>query len=381
MRTRFAFGLALLIGSLVPALASALTIDFSVANARGIPQAQVSAESPNRVYLTNGNGEVSISNLAPGQTVYFTRQHQASSDPCQATPEGQPGVAYTVPNSAPVAASVVLPALAFQPVEPGLSPRERGLVGLINNERRAHGLAPVVISSVLDEATDGYLNYIPASPASNTEAHCSLYGFWLRDLDAGYPLGKGGGENVALANSATQAFESWLSDAPHRENMLNPKWDAIGIANKGSTWVTDFQNTDPSFLNRAGWTGDYGDAALADTAQPAPAWSAGKSKRGHSGAPLNPRLTFKALRVRGHRLKLSVSIAPGAAAEGQLLVQLRHGHQHRFLRLSGLEAKSNLETGRWLVEARFQHGSKSEFLNTSVTRRVLIPKQRKGTRH
>ncbi len=354
--------------------ASAATINFSVTNSKGVPQAQVSVEAPNRHLLSNANGEVSVSNLQPGEVVYFSRQFQSTSDPCFSAPEGMPGVAYEVPDPAPVAASIVLPALNFQPYEPALSPRERGLIGLINDERRAHGLAPLVISTVLEEASDGYLAYAPSAPGgSNSAMHCSLSGVRLRELDAGYPLANNAGETIVWAASATQAFEWWIQSTPHREIILDPSFNAIGLSSKGSTFLADFATTDPGFVSRAGWTGDYGDASLADKTVPI--------SGNQNSSQRNPRLTFKTLRVRGHRLQLSVSAAPGAVAEGQVVVLLRHGHQKRFLRLSGLEAKSSLPAGQWTVEARFEHGSRAEYLNTSITRRVQVSKQQNRTRH
>jgi uncharacterized protein YkwD len=358
----------------VPQAASAATINFAITNAKGVSQAQVSVEAPSRHLLGNANGEVSVSNLQPGETVYFSRQFQASSDPCFTAPEGMPGIGYTVPDPAPASATVVLPALGFQPYEPGLSTRERGLVGLINDERRAHGLASVVVSSVLEEATDGYLAYAPTVPGGSLAAmHCSLYGVRLRELDAGYPLASNAAETIVWASSATQAFEWWMQSAPHREIILSPQFDSIGLSSKGSTFLADFATTDPAFTSRAGWTGDYGDASLADKTA-----SVGE---GQERAQRNPRLTFKGLRVRGHRLQLGVSADPRAIAEGQLVVWLRHGSHKRSLRLDDLQAKSNLAAGRWTVEARFQHGSKAEYLNTSITRRVLVPRRQKRARH
>jgi Cysteine-rich secretory protein family len=354
--------------------ASAATINFAITNAKGVPQAQVSVEAPNRKLQSNAAGEINVSNLQPGEVVYFSRQLQASSDPCFTAPEGMPGIAYTVPNPAPASASIALPALSFQPYEPGLSPRERGLIGLINNERKAHDLAPVVVSSILEEATDGYLAYAPSAPgASNSAMHCSLYGVRTRVLDAGYPLGSSAGETIVWASSATQAFEWWIQSTPHREIILDPNVNAIGLSSKGSTFLADFATTDPGFVNRAGWTGDYGDASLADKTAPV----SGSQERSQR----DPRLTFKTLRVRGHRLQLSVSAAPRAVAEGQVIVWLRKGHQKRSLRLSDLQTKSSVASGRWTVEARFQHGSKAEYLNTSITRRVQVSKPQKRTRH
>ena len=376
MRASFFLGLVLAIGISFPVTASAATINFSVVNAKGIPQAQVSVEAPNRKLLSNANGEVSVSNLQPGEIVYFSRQFQSGSDPCVAAPEGMPGIAYTVPDPAPAAASIVLSALNFQSYEPALSPRERGLVGLINNERKAHGLAPLVISTVLEEATDGYLTYAPSAPGGSlTAMHCSLFGVRTRVLDAGYPLANNSAETIVWASSATQAFEWWMQSTPHREIILSPTVDAIGLSNKGSTWLADFATTDPAFSSRAGWTGDYGDASLADKTI-SPVREGSRQER----TQRNPRLTFQSLRVRAHRLQLSVSIASAAVAEGQLVVLLRQGHKKRVLRLSGLEAESQLGAGRWRIEARFEHGSRAEYLNTRVTRRVVVPKHQKGTR-
>jgi uncharacterized protein YkwD len=367
MSARWFPGLALAFLALLPTTATAATIDFHVVNGKGIAQAQVSVESSGRHLYGNGAGEVSVGDLQPGDTVYFSRQLQESSDPCVTAPEGKPGIAYTVPNPAPSSATVTLPAPAFQPYEPGLSDRERGLVGLINDERRAHGLAPLVISTVLDEATDGYLAYAPTAPgASSAAMHCSLYGVRLREIDAGYPVGNQLGENIVWAATATDAFNWWMQSPVHRENILNPNWTAIGIASKGSTFLTDFATTDLAFTERAGLTGDYGDASLADKS------STSVEDVEAQATQRNPGLSFKLVKVHGQRLRVKVNIAADAAAEGHLLVVARHGKQKRVLRLSQLEAHGQLSAGHWTVEARFAHGSRAEFLNTRIARRVQV---------
>jgi hypothetical protein len=383
-------GLVLLVGCLIPASASALTV--RVVDELGVPQARVavwavqSAEyggGAGANVFTNGAGEVSAFAL-PGATIHASRADITPDSSLCAAPEGMGGRTVIVPSPAPAFVTITLPRLPFTPYEPGLSARERGVVGLINNLRREHGLTPVVISTVLDEATDGYSGRV-LQPTNNLEvAHCSMSSAHVRDVDAGYPgLLLIGGENIAWAASATEAFTLWLNDPPHLHNMLDPHWDAIGIANQGSVWVTDFSDTDPAYVGRAGWTGDYGDASLADTTPPvSTSGDSGKTHRNQEHSQHNPRLSFRTLRVRGHRLQLQVSIAPGAVAEGQLRVLLHRGHQTRSLRLSNLEARSSLGAGRWLIEACFQHGSRAEYLTTSITRRVQVSKGvRPGVKH
>lgn len=100
---------------------------------------------------------------------------------------------------------------------------------LINDYRAAYGVAPVVLSRSLSMAADNHSGYM----AKTDDVDHTLAGglSWSQNiLNYGYPEGYGMGENVlAGRSSAGGALNLWISSPPHKANMLNKSWKAIGI--------------------------------------------------------------------------------------------------------------------------------------------------------
>ncbi|MGQ0623502.1 MAG: CAP domain-containing protein [Sporichthyaceae bacterium] len=57
----------------------------------------------------------------------------------------------------------------------------------------------------------------------------------------GYPRGRRIGENVADGfDSAADVLQGWMDSPLHRDNILDPKFDRIGVGLSGEYWVQDF---------------------------------------------------------------------------------------------------------------------------------------------
>ena len=125
---------------------------------------------------------------------------------------------------------------------------EREQVKLINQYRADHGLKRLRMDVKLTRAGD----WMGRDMARNNYfAHEDSLG---RDpfqrLDHyKYPDDTWRGENLAAGNEDAQAtFDQWLNSPPHRENMLNANYRAIGItrvaqpdnSQYGYYWVTEF---------------------------------------------------------------------------------------------------------------------------------------------
>lgn len=100
---------------------------------------------------------------------------------------------------------------------------------LTNQKRQEAGLPPLKLDPVLSQAAK---NKGEDMLAKDYWAHVSPDGVepWKFFLDAGYKY-RYAGENLARDFSdAASAVEAWMASPSHRENMLSPKYEEIGIA-------------------------------------------------------------------------------------------------------------------------------------------------------
>jgi len=100
---------------------------------------------------------------------------------------------------------------------------------LTNQKRQEAGLPPLKLDSVLSQAAK---NKGEDMLAKDYWAHVSPDGVepWKFFLGAGYKY-RYAGENLARDfSNAASAVDAWMASPSHRENMLSPKYEEIGIA-------------------------------------------------------------------------------------------------------------------------------------------------------
>lgn len=129
----------------------------------------------------------------------------------------------------------------------GVDALERSELRLINNYRAAHHLPRLLMDARLTRAATWHATQMARRD------YFSHTDFMGRDpfkrLNAfHYPANTWRGENIAAGNDAAQpTFVQWRNSAPHRANLLNRNYRAIGIARFCLTtstyncyWVTNF---------------------------------------------------------------------------------------------------------------------------------------------
>jgi len=393
-----AFGLRhLLLGAILALIftttfvPSASALQVSVVNEQGTAQsgAFISSSLGYGTVTTDSSGIANVSWAGPGDTLLVSRDTPGT---CEQAPSWTKSVPLTAPL--PATEVITVPSMTLGSYEPQLSDRERGLIGLINQQRAAAGIAPLYISQVLDTVSDSYATVFPEYSEGLTadQAHCAAYGPGTRIKDSGFPVSGAGGpqlaENIAWSESATETFNGWMESAPHRESMLNPKFDAVGVADDGDKWIIDLAYVDPADPNyaRAQMTSDTGDPALADTTPPATSLAPVKIWSGAGRDDLrNPRLKIRTSYHRvGKKFKVQVhaEVASDALAIGhlQLTVQKRLKGTSKTL-ITSAQSTMSFQTGagKIIITAKFSGDGSGEWLTSVVSRPLKL--QLKQHRH
>lgn len=353
---------------------AANTVVVTVVNSEGIPQSGATiAQANGMTRITDGEGRASVPSVNGGEILHASRTYGLnSSDPCSSSPEGSDGVSATVPDPPPAQLTITVPAVDLAPFQPQPADRERGLVGLINQQRASEGIAPIYISTTLTDAADRYVRAFPVyfSGVTNAQAHCAVYGPTTRIKDRGFPLTGSWqiGENISWASSAKAAFQDWMASPGHRAAMLNPVFNAVGIASDDSKWIIDLATADasrPGFA-RAQMTSDAGDPSLADGPN-----LIDEEEPGDNSRLRDPHLQMKVTTQR-RKVKIAVDVATGARAHGDLRLQLVRGDRRRLLRLDrDLRARAELGPGRWRVSLKYISHSR-DWLSSSIGRRIKV---------
>ncbi len=139
------------------------------------------------------------------------------------------------------------PPLPGATCDPGiaLDSEENAFLTLVNSYRAANGVGPVLASPTLTQAAERHAHDMAVN---NFLGHVGSDGstFFQRAKDALYP-GNSVGENVANGyTTGTDVLFGWRSSQTgHNENMLDPTWQAIGIAREYGTiwsWATSYGN-------------------------------------------------------------------------------------------------------------------------------------------
>lgn len=124
-----------------------------------------------------------------------------------------------------------------------LDTEEREFVDLVNEYREENGLPPVTVSATLTRAAEAHAHDMAEGDfMSHTGSDGSDPGD--RAVTAGYPASAGVGENLAETETAHDSMWAWRGSLTgHNENMLNPAWNAIGIARENGDqwrWATSY---------------------------------------------------------------------------------------------------------------------------------------------
>ncbi len=121
------------------------------------------------------------------------------------------------------------------------------ILDAVNQARIDNGLPPLIQSSLLTLAAQ---NHVEDVVANGNWGHYGSDGsnVRLRAARVGYPSGSVS-ENWVAVSDPGQAIGWWMNDWIHRVNILEPRWDEVGVgaAQAGNGYwilVTDFGNID-----------------------------------------------------------------------------------------------------------------------------------------
>ncbi len=124
------------------------------------------------------------------------------------------------------------------------SAAEAAEVCLINQQRAAHGLPTLRVSTKLDRSAQGWSNRMVSD---NTFSHGS--DFSGRISAAGFKW-TAAGENIAAGfTTPFSVVHAWMDDVGHCQNILRPMFDYVGTGlnaagngggNMADTWTQDF---------------------------------------------------------------------------------------------------------------------------------------------
>lgn len=144
----------------------------------------------------------------------------------------------------------------------------------LNQARSQAGLAPLVRNAQLDAAAQGHANDLMQNGVALGHRGSDGSSIQQRIASAGYTASVVG-ENWAAYRSLANIMGFWLSDPPHRQNILDPNYHDIGIgvatnADGELIAVTDF-------------------GALANSPQVAPVAQAPNAPKNARATPTRPK--------------------------------------------------------------------------------------------
>lgn len=189
------------------------------------------------VLLVTGIAVVAVLRLGPGRT--------------PAAPAAAPSRAATAPaTTAPVSMSPTPTPTAAPTTKPAAPPParprptlEQQVTELVNAQRALHGCRPVRADAKLHTAAQGHADDMAARGYYEHDTPEGV-GPDARITAAGYGWSRWG-ENIDRGpSSASRAVADWMSDAAHRDNILNCQFTHIGVGvnlgSDGPWWTQDF---------------------------------------------------------------------------------------------------------------------------------------------
>ena len=153
--------------------------------------------------------------------------------PAPAPPPGPP-----LPPGPPIAA----PAPPAPPKPPVISGPAAQIVSITNARRVAAGCKPLTVDPRLNRSA---LRHSQAMASKSFFSHDDPSGhdFADREVAAGFPADRTGGENIARGyRTAAETMSKWMNSPPHRRNILDCEFKTIGVGYvaNGHYWTQNF---------------------------------------------------------------------------------------------------------------------------------------------
>jgi uncharacterized protein YkwD len=134
---------------------------------------------------------------------------------------------------------------------PSLHEVRREIVALVNAARTRNGLAPLRISTLLEESAQTYARemavggfFSHVSPSGQTlKQRLEAVGYYHLREDPGCLCvhGIAVGENLARGQvTAAEVVADWLKSASHRKTILTPEYTDVGVGVEAGYWVQHF---------------------------------------------------------------------------------------------------------------------------------------------
>ena len=124
---------------------------------------------------------------------------------------------------------LALPVVASAQPSIGALPTPEQIVAEMNRERSAHGLAPLRLNERLNLAATDRIKDMFAKRYFDHVAPDGLDPFsWVEQRGYDY---RSIGENIAIGyQTAATIVEGWMTSPGHRQNILEKKYEEVGIA-------------------------------------------------------------------------------------------------------------------------------------------------------
>jgi uncharacterized protein YkwD len=267
--------------------------------------------------LTDAAGEVPLAG-EPGVVVEYRRE---GIDLAQAPDGAAAGRMATTDERT----TVVLPRLLHGSA-PAIDAVESDIAARINDARARRGLAPAAVNARLSAAADLHATWLdsatgdlPLPILSHAGPFGSTVAFRLGEVS--FPEPTGATEIVAAGMTPAQALAGWLASTAHRDLLLAPGPQLIGVANVGRVIVVDTHAPCAGCQPAAPVNGGAGAPTAA--AGPAPAGGTPAASGAADPRPMSSssscgreQLGVRRMRARPGRLHLRVTVRcmqPGAA--------------------------------------------------------------------
>ena len=237
--------------------ASAASLTLHVVNERGTPQFTAVQVDSNGWRPSDPYGSATL-DVAAGSVVSVTRDPFPPAN--YPPPEGAAGVSHTVTQDDLSAGSLTLtvPNATGPAYQPALSDAERWVVGKLNQDRAAHGLAPMQISTTLTAAADAVAHDSAVKLAASGGYPFPPPYFTVIFQDWGWPHNSAAGLDAPTTDPA-KALAHWTDGSEREQLVLNPQITAIGIGDGGGSWVAQLGACPSPGSDRCGMTSDTGD--------------------------------------------------------------------------------------------------------------------------